>query len=125
MLFRSKNFLGGLSTHVDSWTSAEDAISSFDNANGLIAAMVVLDIENSDKRFFETSDGLLGLGPRRMEETDFVAVLSGCNMPVVLRKVDSHYQFVGSCFVLGLMKGEVQRWGPSGKLDAFEMLEIH
>ena len=106
-------------------TSAEDAISSFDNANGLIAAMVVLDIENLDKRFFETSDGLLGLGPRGMEETDFVAVLSGCNMPVVLRKVGSHYQFVGSCFVLGLMNGEAQRWGPSGKLDAFEMLEIH
>jgi hypothetical protein len=120
-----KNFLSGLSTYVDSWTSAEDAISSSDNLNGLITAMLVLSVENSDKRFFETSDGLLGLGPRGMEETDFVAVLSGFKMPVILREVDSHYQFVGSCFVLGLMNGEAQQWGPSGKLDAFEMLEIH
>ncbi len=121
----SNSFLGGLSPYVDAWKSAEDAMLDDDYLNGTIAVMTILNGENYDKHFFETSDGLLGLGPRAMQNGDCVAVLSGCSMPVVLRKIGSYYLHVGSCFVLGLMNGEAQRFGPGGHLDKFTMLDIH
>jgi hypothetical protein len=37
---------------------------------------------------------------------DLVCVLSGCYLPLLLRRPDSHYVLVGHCFVLGLMDGE-------------------
>ncbi|KAI0456568.1 heterokaryon incompatibility protein-domain-containing protein [Xylaria acuta] len=61
-------------------------------------------------RFFHTANGHLGLGPPATLPGDLVCVLSGCTMPLILRRVDSHYVLVGQCHVLGLMDGEgVQR----------------
>jgi hypothetical protein len=128
----SEHLLGGHSMEVErevqSWKSArsalEDAASSY--GKGLIAALRVIPLENSDKRFFETSDGFLGLGPRGMQNNDFIGVLSSCSMPVVLRKAGSHYELVGYCFVLGLMDGETQPpFGRFAKLAEFDILEIH
>ncbi|GAW19669.1 hypothetical protein ANO14919_091580 [Xylariales sp. No.14919] len=57
-------------------------------------------------RFFHTANGYLGLGPPATLPGDLVCVLGGCTMPLVLRRVDSHYLLVGQCHVLGLMDGE-------------------
>jgi hypothetical protein len=51
----------------------------------------------------------LGLVPRGVVVGDMVCVLQGHNFPVVLRKEDQHWAFVGECFVLGIMLG--QCWG--------------
>ena len=61
--------------------------------------------------FFLTEDNRMGMGPLEMNERDIIAVLLGHPVPVVLRKVEDHYLFVGECFVYGIMDGEIIRDG--------------
>jgi hypothetical protein len=60
-----------------------------------------------NRRIFYTAKGYMGTGPIGMRETDTIWVLRGCNVPVVLRKVSSRWRLVGTCFILGIMDGEV------------------
>jgi hypothetical protein len=76
------------------------------------------------KRLFHTSGGQVGLGPIRMEPGDTVCVLDQCHFPVILRKVESYYVFVGCAYVLGLMDGEAACLVEEGKTRLQE-LEIH
>ncbi|KAH0556412.1 hypothetical protein GP486_005667 [Trichoglossum hirsutum] len=57
---------------------------------------------------FQTASGYLGFGPWGICQDDLVCVLQESSLPVVLRKVGSHYVHIGPCFVLGLMDGEVE-----------------
>ncbi len=72
---------------------------------------------------FETPMGLLGLGPSGALPGDIVCILKDCGVPVILREVDSHYLFVGTAFVLGLMDGEARSFVEGG-LKVPEVLEI-
>ncbi|KAM0800502.1 heterokaryon incompatibility protein-domain-containing protein, partial [Usnea florida] len=58
------------------------------------------------RSLFFTSKGLLGLGPEEARPTDVVAVLLGCSVPMLLRKVESRYQVLGEAYVHGIMEGE-------------------
>jgi Heterokaryon incompatibility protein (HET) len=58
------------------------------------------------RTLFVTQDGYLGAGLSGIQEGDVVAILFGCNCPVVLRKVGDHHVLVGECFIQGLMDGE-------------------
>ncbi len=68
------------------------------------------------RKFFEcqgAADGgasLFGLGPKAMREHDFVCILFGCSVPVVLREKTSlsgrYYELIGECYAHGLMDGE-------------------
>lgn len=59
---------------------------------------------------FRTRGGYLGIGPRLLDESkgDFLCVLLGCRVPVVLRPCESTrgYYLVGDAYVQGLMDGE-------------------
>jgi len=44
---------------------------------------------------------------------DVIAILHDCHAPVILRKED-HYKFIGTCYVHGIMQGEV------AKMDGFD-----
>ncbi len=72
---------------------------------------------------FETPLGFLGLGPNGVLLGDIVCILKDCGVPVILREVDSHYLFVGTAFVLGLMGGEARNFVDGG-LKVSEVLEI-
>lgn len=76
------------------------------------------------RKVFVTANRYLGVGPNDMHETDVVAVLDGCRMPVVLRKMDKGYFFLGLCFVLGLMDGEAATMVQDGNAvtENFEIL---
>ncbi|KAF4633098.1 hypothetical protein G7Y89_g5022 [Cudoniella acicularis] len=87
------------------------------------------------RRFFVTERGYFGLGTANTEIGDEVFVLSGCSVPVILRKKTSHFvinsgivatlardtmfegywYFVGESFVTGIMDGEVVKQG--GKFE--------
>jgi len=78
----------------DSWPDAATAISvshMFEGGtpmDGRWLTKLAMDGDNYNKRFFETADGLLGVGPWGIQADgdDFVCVLAGCNLSVVLRK---------------------------------------
>ncbi|KAM5342020.1 hypothetical protein ACJ41O_015051 [Fusarium nematophilum] len=73
---------------------------------------------------FMTSKGYIGWGHKGLQDGDLVCVLFGCEMPVVLRKVDSHYLHIGPCFALGLMRGEAVSWAKAGteKIQSFSIV---
>jgi len=79
------------------------------------------------RRMFLTMNGFLGIGPDCVQEGDIVCVLSGGDLPFILRPVQpksephnepeitalhseqssaKHYRLVGECYVEGLMNGE-------------------
>ncbi len=47
------------------------------------------------RSLFFTSKGLLGLGPAEARPGDVVAVLLGCSVPMLLRKIEDHYEVLG------------------------------
>ncbi|KAF2436947.1 HET-domain-containing protein [Tothia fuscella] len=59
-------------------------------------------------RFCETNGGYFGLAPLYARTGDLVCILNGCDTPVVLRQERGQVFFVGSAFVVGLMKGEAR-----------------
>ena len=58
------------------------------------------------RRVIKINSGYLGLGPRILKDGDLIAVLEGDDYPVALRPYGDKYQFVGVCFVHGLMEGQ-------------------
>jgi hypothetical protein len=60
----------------------------------------------ADRRLCTTKSGLIGMAPKYAKLGDRVAVMTGCDMPFVLRPKGEHYEFIGAAFVEGLMKGE-------------------
>ncbi|KAF1979881.1 AAA-domain-containing protein, partial [Bimuria novae-zelandiae CBS 107.79] len=61
---------------------------------------------STDRRLCTTTSGLIGMAPKYAKPGDRVAVMTGCDMPFVLRPKDENYEFIGAAFVEGLMKGE-------------------
>jgi hypothetical protein len=54
----------------------------------------------------------IGLVPMATLETDFICILYGCSVPVILRQVKTdegitYFQLVGECYVHGIMDGEI------------------
>jgi hypothetical protein len=90
--------------------------SLYEYACSRLAAMSIDDVHRAKsvdrgmttwQTAFETVEGFFGLGPRMMGPGDEVCVLSGSNVPVILRRQGDQYRFVGTCYTVGLMHGEV------------------
>ncbi|KAI4283096.1 MAG: hypothetical protein L6R38_002422 [Xanthoria sp. 2 TBL-2021] len=69
------------------------------------------------QRLFITSHGLLGAGPPTMRKGDCLFIAKGSELPLILRPIHDSaiengqqdppsYQFVGRCYVHGIMDGE-------------------
>lgn len=71
---------------------------------------MLIDIKRTTfgRRLIRTRAGLIGLGPGLAEVGDLICMLSGGHVLYVLRKKDrcSLYEFVGECYVHGMMDGE-------------------
>ncbi|KAH6668539.1 heterokaryon incompatibility protein-domain-containing protein [Halenospora varia] len=48
----------------------------------------------------------IGKGWKTMRENDIVCIVFGCDVPLVLRPVDDHFELIGDCFVEGIMEGQ-------------------
>ena len=70
-----------------------------------------------NRKFFTTASGYVGLGPKIMQpDDDDVVVVYGSQHPFVLRQYGEEYRLVGSCYVEGVMDGEVvQKHQQEGK----------
>jgi hypothetical protein len=49
---------------------------------------------------------------------DIICVLFGCSLPVVLRKKNGYYNFLGECYVHGIMEGEAVRALEKGEVES-------
>ncbi|KAK6433325.1 Ubiquitin-like protein [Oleoguttula sp. CCFEE 5521] len=59
-----------------------------------------------NRRLFRTHTGKFGLGPKVMRPGDVITAVRGSDLPVVLRRRQEEYQFIGFAYVHGLMYGE-------------------
>jgi hypothetical protein len=69
-------------------------------------------------------DGYLGLAPESAQHGDLIAVVHGCNFPVVLRQYGSRYRLVGECYLHGFMNDEISMMEKEGKrfVEKFEIV---
>jgi hypothetical protein len=66
-----------------------------------------------NRKFFCTEDEeRLGLAPQTAKRGDIVCVFYGCSVPVLIRKIKNkdkskeEYEFIGECYLHGMMDGE-------------------
>lgn len=89
-----------------------------DHAYNLKLAAVAL----RNRRLITTDTGYLGLAPDEVQAGDTVAVLVGCNYPVILRSHGDRYLYVGECYVDGLMQGKAIQDVVDGELQVEEIM---
>jgi hypothetical protein len=69
--------------------------------------MSLASISCEGRKLVTTKSGYLGLAPSAAAVGDVVAIIYGCNFPVLLRPAgEENYTVVGECYVDGLMDGE-------------------
>lgn len=77
------------------------------------------------RRLIVTNEGHIGMAPSRAKKGDIICVLLGCSIPACLRKreADASYEFIGECYVHGLMNGEIIEELESGrrKIEHFRL----
>ncbi|PMD34620.1 hypothetical protein L207DRAFT_533934 [Hyaloscypha variabilis F] len=74
---------------------------------------------------FTTDNGFLGKDfSQQVKIGDDICVLLGCPVPVALRRVGSHYQFIRSVYVDGIMYGEALEALNRGEVE-LEDFELH
>lgn len=62
------------------------------------------------RRLITTKRGYVGMALETIRRDDVIYVLLGCSVPVVLRPVGEHFEFVGECYIHGIMEGEAMEW---------------
>lgn len=71
----------------------------------------------SNRRFFRTDYGFVGIGTDNIENGDLVSIVFGADMPLVLRPFGTFHELVGAAYVHGVMRGEATSiYGPLRKL---------
>lgn len=71
----------------------------------------------TNRRFFITREGYMGLGPLNIEPGDLVCILLGAQVPFVLRAVKDGHKLMGECYCHGIMNGEAVRQADGGEAE--------
>ncbi|KUJ13791.1 uncharacterized protein LY89DRAFT_147261 [Mollisia scopiformis] len=86
--------------------SSEGTSQEDDSTRECASAMLIAVLASIGRRLVTTTGGHLGLAPEEVQEHDVVAILYGCNFPVVLRPHGDSFLMIGECYVDGIMDGE-------------------
>ncbi|KJA17678.1 hypothetical protein HYPSUDRAFT_79586 [Hypholoma sublateritium FD-334 SS-4] len=80
--------------------------------------------ETLNKRaFIITERGFLGLAPEMARKGDAVCIFQGGEVPFVVRpKGDGNWEFVGECYVHGIMSGEAVREAKREDVNMFRLV---
>jgi hypothetical protein len=78
----------------------------------------------SNRRLVILSNNYIGLAPATTQIGDVVCVFSGAMCPMVLRRAGNTYKFVGTCYVHGIMDGELFSEGRLFDKSALEDISI-
>ena len=109
--------LRDLTAFQDQLKAMEKASTTIDGTAGLLASMAVHEATGHTGmsyggRFAIIDEKLMGLVPPRTRQGDIVCIMSGADIPVLLRcrsgkaKNKDSYELVGTCYVQGAMLGE-------------------
>jgi hypothetical protein len=91
-------------------TSASSGLSSDTELNEWLDNLGRQLVFCSGRRIVNLEKNQIGLYPESCQDGDFVCVLHGANLPIVLRKLADKWELIGPCFVDGMMYGEAVDW---------------
>lgn len=75
------------------------------------------------RSLIRTKSGYLGMAPLATRPGDVIAILLGCNCPVVLRRFDDGlHRIIGECYIQGLMDGEILDQQQNGRVSEQEFI---
>ncbi|KAH7116812.1 heterokaryon incompatibility protein-domain-containing protein, partial [Dendryphion nanum] len=76
-------------------------------------------VRKQSRRLMVTENGIVGMAPCRARQGDFVVILFGCKIPLVLRRVGTReaWKVLGEAYVHGFMNGEVGRSVEGGERE--------
>ncbi|KAK5265907.1 hypothetical protein LTR96_008808 [Exophiala xenobiotica] len=100
-------------------TNQDDLEESEDDKVWITASARIAQL-GEGRRVFVSESGYCGLVPEDAEDGDCLCVLFGCDAPVVLRKTEDWYKFIGECYIQRLMNGEAIKDLVAGKKMAQE-----
>jgi len=60
------------------------------------------------RKVVRTAEGYIGLAPAQVDPDDLVLLCRGGRLPIVLRRKGDAWEFIGDCYIHGLMDGK--RW---------------
>ncbi|KAI1141067.1 HET-domain-containing protein [Hypoxylon sp. FL0543] len=121
-LAASDRFISQALEHVVEGSS--DAIPPIDLRYGQTSFNERFRAESTNRLFYATNTGYVGLGPSDTEEGDQVVILLGNVLPVILRKEEDHHVVVGETYTHGIMNGEIATNLVNSSLTV-EDFEIH
>lgn len=75
------------------------------------------DILRTYRRIFRTKTGYVGLGHKEVEVGDFVVLVKGAKVPLVLRQKESKWGANGDCYLHGIMDGNAFREEECRKME--------
>lgn len=87
----------------------------------IVRVMELAVISIQYRRLVTTQTGFLGLVPEETQQGDVIAVMYGCNFPVVLRPDGDRFKVVGECYVDGLMSGEAMEAKDRGEYQEVKL----
>jgi len=65
------------------------------------------------------------MGPPNLQRGDFIYILSGCSLPIVLRpcgkKWERRFRLVGECYIHSIMHAEALEWQGNRDVKGLEM----
>jgi len=73
------------------------------------------------RRMVTTEGRYLGLAPDAVQKGDVIAIVYGCNFPVVLRKCGEFYLVIGESYIDGIMDGELIEAKERGEYSEVEL----
>lgn len=81
-------------------------------------------MDKGTSAIFSTQHDRIGTGPLNIRQGDYIALLRGCRVPLVLRQDGSFFRLVGPCYVSGIMQGEVWTDEKKQNISCFETVQI-
>lgn len=72
------------------------------------------------RRLFKMENGSYGLGPACMQKGDIAVILSGGDLPYILRETDQHFSFMGAAYINDIMRGALAREWRAGNIELQE-----
>ncbi len=103
-----EGYLAHARTHQQGYTQTLDTRRRQDSSSitNPLVKQATLGYVAPHRKFFTTTKGLIGLGPRSMRAGDIICIMSGGRVPYVLRDERNHHRLIGEAYVHGLMEGQ-------------------
>lgn len=98
-----QNDINERARHIPEGQTEDSPISQEPFPASLLLALMLRGVNPSiDTQLFMTANGYVGRCHTEVRDDDEVCILDGANYPVVLRKVNDHWIFMGMCYVYGI-----------------------